>query len=140
MVGFSVPGRESLIALGIGAHPGPILYCHIVQTWLPTACPVGSEAAPRERGGVIRNWANHSQSVYFRWKFYVSVEGLIKSCLGTSIFSLIKTAQQDPLSEGCPVFTLSKHSQCVNSISGGYAFKMPGHPLREMVLIPQNAK
>lgn len=82
LVGFSVPGRESLIALGIGAHPGPILYCHIVQTWLPTSFPVGSEAVPRERGGVIRNWANHFQSVYFRWKFYESVEGLIKSCLG----------------------------------------------------------
>lgn len=84
LVGFCMPGRESLIALGTGAHPGPILHCHIVQTWLPTSCPVGSdprEAVPRERGGAIRNWANHSRSVYFRWKFYESVEGFIKSCL-----------------------------------------------------------
>lgn len=64
----------------------------------------------------------------------------LRAAWRTSIFSLIKTAQQAPLSEDCPVFTLSKHSQCVNSISGGYAFKMPGHPLKEMVLIPQNAK
>lgn len=77
-----MPVRENPTAYGTGAHPGPTLYCHIVQTWLPTACPGGSEAVPRKSGREIRLWANHSQSICFRWELYESIETLIKGCFG----------------------------------------------------------
>lgn len=73
--------------------------------------------------------------------FIRALKPSLRAALGTLIFSLIKIAQQATPSEDCPaLILLSKCSQCVNSISGGFAFKMPGHPLKEMVPISQSAR
>lgn len=141
LLGFSVPVREDLIAPGTRAYPGSILYRLMVWTWLPTASSGGSEAVPRRRGGGIRSWANHSQSVYFRWKIMTALKASLRAALGISVFNLIRVPQQAPPSDDCPVLTmLCKHSQCVHSSSGGYAFKMPGHHWKEMVLFPQSTR
>lgn len=106
LLGFSVPLREDLIAPGACAYHGSILYRLLVQTWLPTACSGGSEAVPRLRGGGIRSWANHYQSVYFRWKIMTALKTSLRAASGISVFNLIRIPQQAPPSDDCPVLTL----------------------------------
>lgn len=122
----------------------PLVQSYTV-TWYKHSCQQPALGDQRQfqdkRDGGLGAGPNTPKVFILGGNFMRALKASLRATLGTSIFTLIKRAQQALPSEDCPVLMLlSKHSQYVNSIRSSYAFKMPGPSLKEVILILQSAR
>lgn len=132
---------ENRIAPGTDAHP----WFSLTVTWHKHGCQqpaLGDQRQFQDKGdGGLGAGPNTPKVFVLDGNFMRVLKASLRAALGTSVFTLIKIAQQALPSEDCPVLPLlSKYSQCVNSVSSSYTFTLPGHPLKEVVLILQSSR
>lgn len=136
--GWPITSSQELVResdLGTDAHPwfSLTLSHNDSNCWQPLLWD--QEAVPRQRGWGIRNWGHRNTPKVFILDgnfMRVLKKASLKFPWGTSIFFVSHGLFLRRLPSPS---LLSKYSQCVNKRCGSYATTLPGHPLKEMVLV-----